>query len=256
VNEFHALHRPGQPLVLPNAWDYASAAALVRAGFAAIGTTSLGVAAVHGLPDAHGAARAETVALARQLSRLGCLYTVDIEGGFGAAADVAAELAALGASGVNVEDGRPDGTLAPPDEQAALIAAIVERVPGLFVNARTDTHWLDPHASVDAAIARARVYASAGAHGIFVPGMVDPADIGALVAAVPLPLNVLAGSRPVAELAAAGVARVSTGSLLFRAALHAAVSTARAVAFGASIVDGIPGYAEIDALASFRDVSG
>jgi 2-methylisocitrate lyase-like PEP mutase family enzyme len=253
---FAALHVPGRPLVLPNAWDYASAAALVRAGFAAIGTTSLGVAAAHGLPDAHGAARAETVALARQLRRLGCLYTVDIEGGFGAAADVAAELADLGASGVNVEDGRPGGTLAPPDQQAELIGEIVERVPGLFVNARTDTHWLNAHATLDEAIARARVYAAAGAHGIFVPGMVDLRDIAAVVAAVPLPVNVLAGSRAVAELAAAGAARVSTGSLLFRAALHAAVSTARAVASGAPVAAGIPDYAEVDGLASVRDGSG
>ena len=69
-DEFRALHRPGDPLVLPNAWDFASAASLVRAGFRAIGTTSLGVAAAAGLPDARGEARAETYALARRLSRL------------------------------------------------------------------------------------------------------------------------------------------------------------------------------------------
>lgn len=77
---FHALHHADRPLLLPNAWDFASAAALAAAGFAAIGTTSLGVAAANGLPDAAGLARDETVALARRLVRLPCPVTVDIEG--------------------------------------------------------------------------------------------------------------------------------------------------------------------------------
>ncbi|TVS98861.1 isocitrate lyase/phosphoenolpyruvate mutase family protein, partial [Amycolatopsis bartoniae] len=98
--EFAALHRGPRPLLLPNAWDHASAAALVAAGFRAVGTTSLGVAAAAGLPDGTGATRAETLTLARRLSGLECLLTVDIEAGFGLPpeelAELVAELAGLG----------------------------------------------------------------------------------------------------------------------------------------------------------------
>lgn len=106
---FRALHRPGRPLFLPNAWDRASAAALAARGFPAIGTTSLGVAAAAGLPDAAGATRETTLWLARDLVRLPVLVSVDIEGGFGPTPEDVAELAAdlerLGVAGVNIEDG-------------------------------------------------------------------------------------------------------------------------------------------------------
>src|SRR5437667_12329032 len=92
--EFRALHRAGEPLLLANAWDYASAATLLAAGFAAIGTTSLGVAAAHGIPDGHGRARTETVALARRLGRLGCLLSVDGGARFSGHPAEAADLAA------------------------------------------------------------------------------------------------------------------------------------------------------------------
>lgn len=80
---FHALHHADQPLLLPNAWDVISAAALAGAGYAAVGTTSLGVAAAHGYPDGRGLAevRDATLALALRLNgRLPCPYTVDVEG--------------------------------------------------------------------------------------------------------------------------------------------------------------------------------
>ncbi len=79
---FRALHDGAVPLLLPDAWDFASAAALVDAGFAALGTTSLGIAAAQGLPDAQGHGRHETVTLARLLGRLPCLLTVDLEAGY------------------------------------------------------------------------------------------------------------------------------------------------------------------------------
>src|SRR4051794_35785974 len=133
MTHFRDLHRPGRPLLLPNAWDVASATALADAGFAAIGTTSLGVAAAHGLPDGHGQGKSETLELVRRLGHLKIPLSVDIEGGFGGGprevADFAAALAAAGAAGLNIEDGRPDGTLTPPAEQAALITAIKHRVP-------------------------------------------------------------------------------------------------------------------------------
>jgi 2-methylisocitrate lyase-like PEP mutase family enzyme len=252
---FEELHRAGEPLLLPNAWDYASAVALAAAGFAAVGTTSLGVAAAHGLPDGHGVARAETLALARRLRRLPVPYTVDIEAGFadepGAVAEYAAEIAAAGAAGVNLEDGRAGGRLAPVDRQVAVIRAVKARVPGLFLNARTDTHWLNPgNRSVAGTLARAEAYLAAGADGVFVPSLAVPDDIRTLAAAIRAPLNILylPGRHTVAELTELGVRRISLGSLLFRASLDAAVRTAVAVREGRPTPPGVPSYAEIQRL--------
>src|SRR3954471_12164977 len=104
---FAELHRPGDPFVLPNAWDVGSARALVAAGFPAVGTTSLGVAAAHGLLDATGAAREVVVDLAYALrdAHLGCPVSCDVEDGFGTDPGGVAELvASLPGEGVNIED--------------------------------------------------------------------------------------------------------------------------------------------------------
>lgn len=256
---FRRLHHRDSPLLLPNAWDYASAAALAADGFPAIGTTSLGVSAAAGLPDGAGAARTETVALARRLTVLPVPITVDIEAGFSADPDevaaLAAELEALGVSGVNIEDGRAGGTLADQTEQSRLIAAIKTRAPALFVNARIDTHWLgvDHHTTLD----RAAAYRDAGADGIFVPGLRDPRDIARAVAAIPLPVNVLflPDGPSVAALTDLGVRRISIGGLLFRAALAATVAAARAVRDGTPLPAGIPTYADVQALMPGGDPS-
>ena len=204
----------------------------------------------HGRPDAVGATGPETLALAAQLTRLPCQITVDIEAGFSddpvRVAALVEELAALGVVGINIEDGRPADELAPIGTQVRLIGAIKAAAPGVFVNARTDTHWLRPRRPIAETAARAVAYRDAGADGIFVPGLVDDRDIIQLVA-LGRPVNVLAG-RPLAELAALGVARVSTGSLLYRAALGAAVSTALSVAAGEPTPSHLPTYAEVAAL--------
>ncbi|GAA3638745.1 hypothetical protein GCM10022267_26560 [Lentzea roselyniae] len=241
---FRAMHHQDEPLVLPNAWDYASAAALHAAGFRAIGTTSLGVAAAHGITDGMGLAGEQTVALAWLLTDLPCPVTVDLESGFGAApAEVAELVAGLGAAGVNLEDGRPHG-LATPEEQVKLISAVKEHAPGVFLNARVDTHWQGIALAETAD--RAKRYVDAGADGIFVPGLTEPRDIEALASLAPL--NVLAQQRTPAELGNLGVKRISTGSLLFRAALQHTVATAKAVRDG-----GVPqafSYAEVQELIS------
>lgn len=249
---FRALHYGDRPLLLPNAWDFASAAALAAAGFAAIGTTSLGVAAANGLPDATGLAREETVALARKLGRLSCPVTVDVEAGFsidpGEVGDLVAELASMRVAGINLEDGRGE-RLADPGVQAALIREVKRAAPEVFVNARVDTYWLGVDASVPATLDRAQRYLDAGADGIFVPGLAAEAEISAVTTALPAPVNVLyVPALGLARLGELGVRRVSTGSLLFRAALGAAVGTALAVRDGAALPAGIPGYAEVDAL--------
>ncbi|MFB7128026.1 isocitrate lyase/phosphoenolpyruvate mutase family protein [Kitasatospora sp. NPDC056273] len=254
MTPFAALHhRPGRPLLLPNAWDHASAVALAAQGHPAIGTTSLGVAAVAGLPDGAAATRAETVRLARRLGRGGFLLSVDAESGFSddpdEVAELAVELAEAGAVGINLEDGRADGTLAPSARHAAKIAAVKAAAPELFVNARTDTYWCGHDAPEAETLRRLDAYQQAGADGVFVPGLTGPAAIGRLVGALAVPLNILwTPTGPgLAELAALGVARVSLGSLLYRAALAAAVATAAAVAAGEP-VGPVPGYAEVQAL--------
>lgn len=255
MTSFRDLHRPGHPLILPNAWDVASASALAAAGFAAIGTTSLGVAAAHGLPDGQNQGKDQTLALVRSLrDRLGIPLTVDVEGGFGCTPrELAAYAQALhdsGAAGLNLEDGRPGGTPARPGEQAALIAAVKTQVPTMFVNARTDTYWL-PGADRTETVPRLRTYLEAGADGVFVPAISEPAEIRALTTALDAPLNVLLlPGMTVPALAALGVARISTGSLLFRVALDAAVRTAREVAAGAPAPRGVPSYAEVNALSA------
>ncbi|WP_280310932.1 isocitrate lyase/PEP mutase family protein [Nocardia abscessus] len=249
---FHGLHHRDRPLVLPNAWDFASAALLATEGFPAIGTTSLGVAAAAGLADGASLTRAETLACARRLARLPIPVTVDIEGGFderpGAVADFVEQLAACGIAGVNLEDGRAGSALAAPEHQATLIAAIKERTPELFVNARIDTYWLGlDHGSTHA---RVRRYAAAGADGVFVPGLTDAERIERIVAATELPVNVLyAATGPgIATLTGLGVRRISTGSLLYRSALSAVVEVARAVRDDFPVASGIVSYTDIQRL--------
>ena len=262
-DSFARLHRGDRPLLLPNAWDHASGAALAARGFAAIGTTSLGVAAAAGLPDGSGATREETLALGRGLARLPALVSVDIEGGFGGGPEDVGELAAdllhAGVAGINIEDGRPDGSLAPLDRQCEVIGAVKERAPELFVNARTDTHWVtlgSPSGPLPGTVERAEAYQRAGADGVFVPGVSDAGEIRALVGALDVPLNVLftPGGRSFAELAGLGVRRVSCGSLLYRAALHHAVELAWGIAHPGTPGAAVPGYAETAALAdAFTD---
>jgi 2-methylisocitrate lyase-like PEP mutase family enzyme len=251
MTAFSELHLTGRPLLLPNAWDHASAAALARHGFPAIGTTSLGVAASAGLIDGTGteAARDEALLLARRLGAGPFLLSVDAEGGFGddpaEVARLAAELAAAGAVGINLEDGRADGTLAPADLHAAKIAAVKAAVPDLFVNARTDTHW--PGGREAETRHRLDLYQQAGADGVFVPGLEDPAAIAALVKTLDVPLNILySPSGPtVAHLGELGVRRVSLGSLLFRRALGAALATAADIRAGRPVAGETWTYAEV-----------
>jgi 2-methylisocitrate lyase-like PEP mutase family enzyme len=255
MSVFADLHRPGDPLVLPNAWDHASAAALAEAGFPAVGTTSLGVAAALGLPDQSGdersargsgaAATAEaTIDLAHRLTHLPVPVSMDIANGFSTdPAEVAAYVDRLGAvAGVNLED-----QLADPASFAQVLVAVTGR--GVFINARVDTYWLGD-GGVDATLERAKAYVAAGADGIFAPGVKDETEIARLAEALPVPLNVLflPNTLSVPRLAELGVARISTGSLLYRVALGAAVNAATAVRDGARDFEA-PSYAAVDGLA-------
>ncbi|MFG1891408.1 isocitrate lyase/phosphoenolpyruvate mutase family protein [Micromonospora sp. NPDC049051] len=253
---FRALHHAGRPLLLPNVWDHASAAAFAARGYPAVGTTSLGVAASAGLPDGAAATRAENVRLARMLCHLPVLVTVDVEAGCAddpaAVAELAVELAAHGVVGINLEDGRADGTLDSAELTAAKVAAVKAAAPQVFVNARTDTWWLGLPDPLPETLRRAHAYEAAGADGIFVPGTPDADTVAALVAEIGAPLNVLyrPGGPTLDELRALGVARVSTGSLLFRAAFGAALDTLDAVRSGATLPTRPPSYDEVQRLSA------
>jgi 2-methylisocitrate lyase-like PEP mutase family enzyme len=256
---FAALHRAGDPLVLPNAWDHASACLLAARGFPAIGTTSLGVAAAAGVPDGTSATREETLRLALALGSEPFLLSVDAEGGFSDDPDEVAafarELAAVGAVGINLEDGR-----GPVRRHAAKIAAVKSAAPGLFVNARTDTYWLgdgdgDGEAGLGATLRRLDAYQEAGADGVFVPGLTDAGRIAALVDALDVPLNILYSPTgpPLPHLTDLGVRRISVGSLLYRRALGAAVEAMADVRAGREAAGAAPTYAEVRALGEGRD---
>ncbi|MFE9646167.1 isocitrate lyase/phosphoenolpyruvate mutase family protein [Streptomyces sp. NPDC006365] len=253
MTAFADLHHRNAPLLLPNAWDHASAAALAAQGFEAIGTTSLGVAAAAGLPDGAGATRDATLDLALRLGQGPYLLSVDAEGGFSddpdEVAEAARELAAAGAVGINLEDG-----LGSVRRHAAKIAAVKAVVPGLFVNARTDTYWLGDGDEQETS-RRLHAYQQAGADGVFVPGLTDATRIAALVRTLDVPLNILySPSGPtVTQLGDLGVRRVSLGSLLYRRALGAALETAADIRAGRTPSGSAPAYHQVEALSPRRE---
>jgi len=228
ARRFHALHHAGRVLVLPNAWDAASARVFELAGAPAIATTSAGVAASLGYPDGERAPRALVVdAVRRIVAAVDVPVSVDVEAGYGRTVDDVQEtvraVVEAGGVGVNLED-----ALAEPDALVARIRAAHETAArlgvALFVNARTDVYLrssADPVAKLGDAVRRLRAYEAAGADGVFAPGLGDPATIRELVCAVGRPLNILAGAgvSPARELERLGVARVSVGSGPMRATL-------------------------------------
>lgn len=254
TSDFAALHSAAGPFLLPNAWDVASALVLADAGFPAIGTTSLGITAAAGLPDGAGAGQDLTVALAAALvPRLPVPLTVDLENGYsddpGEVAALAAQLHDLGVAGINLEDGRPHRQLRSAAEHSAIIRAVTTAAPGLFVNARTDTYWLTIGPEDERpreTIRRLQAYRDAGASGVFTPGLSDLRLTEHVVAAVQLPLNVL--WQPEIDrndLRSAGVARISTGSALYRHALASALRVADEARIGHCPASAPLPYAEV-----------
>ncbi|WP_433369822.1 isocitrate lyase/PEP mutase family protein [Actinoplanes sp. CA-142083] len=240
-----SLHVPGSPLVLVNAWDVASARVAEAAGAPVVATTSAGVAWSLGAPDGDALDRDAAVdAVRRVVAAVSVPVTADIESGFGddpaAVADTIRGVVAAGAAGVNLED-----SVRPVDEMVARLTAAREAAPreDLFINARID-NYLRGNPDFADTVSRAEAYLAAGADGIFVPGAVDPEVIGALVAKIPAPVNILVwpGAPTVPELAALGVARVSLGSGVAEAAyavMQRAVQETLASGTYTSIADSI-----------------
>lgn len=248
MSTFADLHAGPVPLLLPNAWDVASALVFADAGFPAVGTSSMGVAASAGRPDGRWGSREETVRIAEALVDVDILLTVDLEDGHSDdPAEVAALVDPLPVAGLNIEDSRLD-RLVDPRLLADKIAAVKQRRPDVFVNARVDTYWFGQDATEERTLARARTYVAAGADGIFLPGVQDLDLMGRLAAALEVPLNVLpVPGASLEALGRVGVRRVSTGSLPYRAALQAALDSAEAVRTGGD-VPGSVSYPELQGI--------
>lgn len=233
ARRFRELHVPGSPLLMPNPWDAGSARLLASLGFEALATTSSGFAATLGRPDG-GVTRSEAIAHAATVVAATDLpVSADLEECFPAAAGGVAMTLRLaldaGLAGCSIEDW--DGSaLLPADAAAERVAeaAQVARAGTFVLTARAENHIRDG-AGLDDTIARLQAYEAAGADVLYAPGLTTIEEIRAVVAAVSRPVNVLAlpGMPPVAELAAAGVARISTGGAFAFAALGAVVEAAR-----------------------------
>ncbi len=235
AEHFRELHNGAHILVVPNAWDAASAKIFERAGFGAVATTSAGIAASYGYPDGEHISRGEMLqAVGRIAGNVALPVSADVEAGYGTTPDQVAETARLvlevGAIGLNLEDGSSnkahplaDLSLQVEKIQAIRQAAEAFGVP-LVINARTDVYErLDKNdrTLLDHAIQRGNAYREAGADCVFVIDVSDRKIIGELVRGIHAPINILAGSGSpsVAELEELGVARVSFGSIPMRATM-------------------------------------
>lgn len=219
--ELRRLHTGPTLLILPNAWDAGTARLIERAGASAIATTSAGVAWAHGYPDGNALPTPLLLATVSEIARVITVpLTVDIEAGYSdQPKDVETIVAAVidaGGVGINLEDGddAPD-LLCAKIERARRAAA--SRGVELFINARTDVYLhalVPPERAVEETLARGARYRGAGADGLFVPGIVDRAEIQSVVTGAQLPVNVLArpGLPAADELRALGVRRLSAGS--------------------------------------------
>jgi 2-methylisocitrate lyase-like PEP mutase family enzyme len=229
---FLDLHRPGQPLLLPNPWDQGTAKILATLGFQALATTSSGFAATLGRPDGsvtldealmHGAAIAAATDLPVSADLENC-YADDPDG----VASTVRLAAQTGLAGCSIEDysGSRLYDLTQAAERVAAAAAAASDV-NLVLTARAENYL---HGNPDLAdtIARLQAYQEAGADVLYAPGLTRIEDIRTLVSAVDRPVNVLAmpGAPAVAELADAGVSRVSVGGAFAYAALSGLVDAA------------------------------
>ncbi len=231
-----SLHKPGAPLLLPNAWDVPTARGVVAAGFPVVATTSVGVAATLGYED-HEAPGDEMLAAAARIARgVDVPVTVDAEAGYAIQpAELVAALRDAGAAGCNLEDtDHAGGGLRDPDRQAEWLGAVRQAASAdaypLVINARVDV-FFGPFLAgagpgtqqelVSDALRRANAYLEAGVDCVYPIGLweADPlrrfmADVRGPVNLVPLPQRLSLG-----EMAALGVARVSWGPFLYRDAL-------------------------------------
>ncbi|MEL6599330.1 MAG: isocitrate lyase/phosphoenolpyruvate mutase family protein [Pseudomonadota bacterium] len=240
--KLRALHKPGEPFVLANAWDLGSAQLLAALGAEAIGTSSAAHAFTLGLPDGGHLTRDQAMDHAVALQEAtGLPVSGDFENGFGHSpadcAETVAIAAARGLAGCSIEDTAfPDHTPYPFEAAVERIAAAAETAraaPQDFVLvARADGMMIGTY-DLDEAIRRLQAFEAAGADCVYAPLPPDMDGVRQICAAVSVPVNILAAGPftqvPLAEFAAAGAARVSLGSSLARHAHRAVIDAARAL---------------------------
>jgi 2-methylisocitrate lyase-like PEP mutase family enzyme len=228
-----SLHRPGAPLVLPNAWDVATARAVVAAGFPVVATTSWGVAGALGYEDHEAAPADEMFAAAGRIARgVEVPVTVDAEAGYGMEpAELVAALRSAGAAGCNLEDtDHATGSLRDPDRQAEWLGAVRQAASAdgyrLVINARVDV-FMGPYLAgagpetqgelVPDAVRRANAYLEAGVDCVYPIILSDTDALRRFTSEVGGLVNVIRGAHtpPMAELAELGVARLSWGPYLY-----------------------------------------
>ncbi|GAY07166.1 oxaloacetate decarboxylase [Pseudonocardia sp. N23] len=236
---FLDLHHADTPLLIPNPWDAGSARLLASLGFQALATTSSGFAGTLGRRDG-GVTRDEALAHAASIVAATDLpVSADLENGFGHSPDdVAATITAArgaGLAGASVEDFTGDAADPVYSRDAAVerIVAAVEASGDLVLTARCENllHGVDDLADT---IGRLQAYQEAGADVLYAPGLVRIADVETVVRNVDRPVNVLLldGGPAPAELAGAGVARISVGGTFFYAAAGALVDAGTALLAG------------------------
>jgi 2-methylisocitrate lyase-like PEP mutase family enzyme len=232
-----SLQRPGDPLLLPNAWDVATARAVVAAGFPVVATTSGGVAATLGYADHEGAPGDEMLAADARIARgVEVPVTVDAEAGYGMEpAELVAALRTMGAAGCNLEDTDwAAGALRAPERHAEWLGALRQAASadgyGLVINARIDVFLegflagADPETQaelVPEALRRANAYVEAGVDCVYPIALSETGALRRFMAEAPGPVNVirLPQMPSLAELGAMGAARVSWATLLHREAM-------------------------------------
>ncbi len=229
AEQFRLLHLAPPMLVLPNAWDVASAQAFAALpGCRAIATSSGGVARSLGWEDGEQMPAAEMLRVVERIvAAVDVPVTADLEAGYGDPPGTAASALAAGAAGMNLEDSH-GGELVTLDEQVELIRAIRAAAPALVLNARVDV-FITRKGGVDEAVARGNAYLAAGADCVY-PILAPFAAVGALTAGIDGPVNMLARTDDprLEELDELGVARVTFGSGLASAALAEASRIAAA----------------------------
>jgi 2-methylisocitrate lyase-like PEP mutase family enzyme len=238
AEQFLALHHQDRPLLMPNPWDLGSARLLASLDFDALATTSSGAAAALGRLDG-ALTREEAIAHAATIAGATELPTsADLQSGFGdEPPDVAAtaRLAlAAGLAGFSIEDysGRdaePIYGIAIAAERIAAAAEVAHGSPVRMVLTARAENYLHRRPDLEDTIERLRAYETAGADVLYAPGIATEDEIGALVAALGKPVNVLArpGAPSVSRLAELGVRRVSVGGAFAFAALGTLVEAAR-----------------------------
>ena len=234
---FAALHAGPEILILPNAWDAASAALMADAGAKAVATSSAAVAWAHGYPDGDAVPLANLLSTISAVARVaGVPVTADIEGGYtddlASLGEPIRAVIGAGAVGINLEDGLRPSELHARKVEAARKAADAEGLD-LFINARIDVYLkglAEGEATFYETVRRVDLYRSAGASGIFVPGPKDEALIGRLAQSIAAPLNLmlLPGLPNAARLQALGVRRLSSAAAPFRTAYATLASSVAA----------------------------